>query len=90
MKTINVKFEKNKQRKSELCSHTTEGKLIFIHYKHTGGVKAGTTWECSIFKELDGCVIVIPVRKIEKKKPGKIPFMQKVNLFLLSLNIRIK
>ena len=90
MKKLIVTFTKNKQRGSELCGHTTEGKIIFIHYKHTGGVKAGTTWECSIFKELDGCVIVIPVRKSEPKKPEKISFRQKVNMFLLSLNIRIK
>jgi len=85
MKTIIVKFVKNKQKKSELCSHTEEGKLIFLHYEHAAMVNLDEVWECSVFKELDYCIIVIPVQKSTAVKKQKIPFLKRVGLYLLEL-----
>lgn len=66
MKTI--LFKTNPQNNNKLLATTESGKFIFLHKNYVEKVKPGECWECETYKELEKCIIVVPVRKVAQPK----------------------
>lgn len=66
MKTI--LFKQNPKANNKLLATNESGKFIFLHKNYVNLVKPGECWECETYRELDKCIIVIPVRKVAQPK----------------------